>query len=87
MAIQNPAMAVAKVRESLDISNSLSPSEVTARIEAEELPQAFVSSLDPDQATKLRQVKYEHNKAARKEEALKLIQTIQAQIDLMDAVA
>ena len=83
-AIKNPALAVAQVRESLDISNSLSPSEITARIEAEELPSALVSNLDPEKTAKLRQVKYEHNKAARKAEALKLIQTIQNQINLMD---
>ena len=60
--VESSAAAVAKVRDSMNQSSSLSPSKVTARIEAEELPLSLENNLSQLHIQKLKQLRYEHGK-------------------------
>ena len=79
-----PAAAVAKVQESMNQSSSLSPSKVTARIEAEELPLSLENNLSQLHIKKLKQLRYEHGKQQRKEQAIQLISRLQSELESMD---
>ena len=78
------AAAVAKVQESLNQSSSLTPGEVTARIEAETLPSSLEDHLSQPHVKKLKQLQYEHGKKMRREQAIKLIYQIRAELDNME---
>lgn len=80
-----PSVAtVAKVQESLNQSSSLSPGEVVARIEAEKLPSSLEETLSQLHIKKLKQLQYEHGKNLRREQAIKLIYQIRAELDQME---
>ena len=64
----------------MDESQSLSPTEVVARIEAEQLPESLENTLSQLTINKLKQLQYEHGKAQRRQKALKLIQDLQQQL-------
>ena len=78
------AAAVAKVQESMNQSSSLSPGEITARIEAETLPTSLENTLSQLHIKKLKQLQYEHGKKQRREQALQLIHQIQAELAEME---
>ena len=75
------AMAVAQVKESLDMSNAVSPTKISARIEAEELPKSLETSLSRIHVTKLKQLKYEQAKSLRTQKALRLIEQMQKKLE------
>ena len=77
--VTSPENAVAKVQASLEKSQSLSPAQVTARIEAEELPESLTKSLSKEHARKLRQVQYDAKKRLRRQQAVDLMMQLQRQ--------
>ena len=73
---ETSAQAAAQVRESLNRSHSLTPSKVTARIEATKLPEAL-DNLPKQHLHRLKQIQFEHLREERKRKALQLIASIE----------
>ena len=73
---QTSAQAADQIRASLNRSHSLTPSKVTARIEATELP-ASLDNLPKQHIQKLKQIQFEHLREERKKKALDLIASIE----------
>ena len=73
---QSSAQAAAQIRESLDRSDSIAPTKLTARIEATELP-ASLDLLSEQQRHRLKQIQFEHLRQERKKKALELIAAIE----------
>ena len=73
-----------KVKESLNLSNAVSPETITARIEAEKLPRSLEDSLSKVHVTKLKQLKYDQAKHLRTQKALELIASMQRQLEQLE---
>ena len=73
-----------QVKESLDMSNAVSPTKITARVEAESLPKSLEDTLCPAHITKLKQLKYDQAKSIRTQKALQLISSIQQQLEQLE---
>ena len=71
------AQAAALIRDSLNKSDSLTPSKITARIEATELPESLDKLLSEQQLHRLKQIQFEHLRQERKKKALELIASIE----------
>ena len=74
---QSSAQAAAQIRESLDRSDSIPPTKLTARIEATELPASLDPLLSEQQRHRLKQIQFEHLRQERKKKALELIAAIE----------
>ena len=70
------AQAAEQIRASLNRSHSLTPSKITARIEATELPSSL-DNLPKQQLHRLKQIQFEHLREERRRKALELIASIE----------
>ena len=73
---ETSAQAADQIRASLNRSHSLTPSKLTARIEATELPPSL-DTLPKQQLHRLKQIQFEHLREERKRKALELIASIE----------
>ena len=66
------------------MSNAVSPSKITARVQAEILPKSLEATLCKAHIEKLKQLQYEQAKSIRTQKALKLIATMQQQLEELE---
>ena len=66
------------------MSNAVSPTKITARIEAEKLPKSLEENLSSAHIAKLKQLQYEHAKSLRTQKAMRLIIHMQEQLDKLE---
>ena len=66
------------------MSNAVSTSTITARIEAEQLPKSLEESLSKVHVTKLKQLQYNQAKSLRTQKALELIASMQKQLEQLE---
>ena len=62
----------------------MSPTKISARIEAEKLPQTLEENLSSSHVAKLKQLQYEHAKSIRTQKALKIILTMQQKLEELE---
>ena len=79
------AQAADQIRASLDRSHSLTPSKITARIEATQLPASLATThLSQQQLLRLKQIQFEHLREERKQKAMELIASIEQDELMLD---
>ena len=75
-ANSTPAQAAVQIRQSLNKSQSLTPTKITARIEATELPPSLVE-LSQKQQRALKTIQFNHLREERKKKALALLASLE----------
>ena len=73
-----------QVKESLNMSNAVSPTKITARVQAETLPKSLEASLCNAHIAKLKQLKYDQAKTVRTQKALELIASMQQKLEELE---